>query len=237
MVANRLSVKPLSKLAGCDWVAERAFVQGLAEVSMTSATARWTSARRAARAAGARVLLPSRACLILEVDLLFFDTSSTYWETDWAPQELQQPDEAEAEHLAGEDAASTAPLVERGRRASPEAQQGSPPPICPRSSSGWPSARGSRCVDVFEPALTSNHPQGQRRSAWLEPRPRDLSWIVASPAHATAATRNAAAGTTSSGKAARVAREASAARLPRPLPRRGGQPARQTGPHRRRHRS
>ena len=33
MVSNRLSVKPLSKLAGCDWVAERAFVEGLAEVS------------------------------------------------------------------------------------------------------------------------------------------------------------------------------------------------------------
>ncbi len=33
MVANRLSVKPLSKLAGCDWVADRAFVDGLAEVS------------------------------------------------------------------------------------------------------------------------------------------------------------------------------------------------------------
>lgn len=28
MVANRLSVKPLSKLAGCAWVAERAFIEG-----------------------------------------------------------------------------------------------------------------------------------------------------------------------------------------------------------------
>src|SRR5215211_5913650 len=32
MVANRLSVKPLSKLAGCGWVAERAYVRGLAGV-------------------------------------------------------------------------------------------------------------------------------------------------------------------------------------------------------------
>ena len=28
MVANRLSVRPLSKLAGCEWVAERAFIEG-----------------------------------------------------------------------------------------------------------------------------------------------------------------------------------------------------------------
>ena len=33
MVANRLSVRPLSKLAGCGWVAERAYVPGLADVT------------------------------------------------------------------------------------------------------------------------------------------------------------------------------------------------------------
>ncbi len=33
MVANRLSVKPLSKLAGCSWVAKRAFICNLAEVT------------------------------------------------------------------------------------------------------------------------------------------------------------------------------------------------------------
>ena len=33
MVANRLSVKPLSKLAGCTWVKRRAFVEGLSDVS------------------------------------------------------------------------------------------------------------------------------------------------------------------------------------------------------------
>ncbi len=33
MVANRLSVKPLSKLAGCGWVAERAHVAGLPGVN------------------------------------------------------------------------------------------------------------------------------------------------------------------------------------------------------------
>jgi len=33
MVANRLSVKPLSKLAGCTWVTKRAFIDNLAEVT------------------------------------------------------------------------------------------------------------------------------------------------------------------------------------------------------------
>ncbi len=33
MVANRLSVKPPSQLAGCCWVRERAFIEGLQEVS------------------------------------------------------------------------------------------------------------------------------------------------------------------------------------------------------------
>lgn len=33
MVANRLSATPLSKLAGCSWVANRVFIPGLAEVN------------------------------------------------------------------------------------------------------------------------------------------------------------------------------------------------------------
>jgi hypothetical protein len=33
MVANRLSAQPLSKHAGCKWVAERVFIDGLAEVT------------------------------------------------------------------------------------------------------------------------------------------------------------------------------------------------------------
>src|SRR6266700_2681944 len=36
MVANRLSPTPLSKLAGCAWVAHRVFIDGLAEVDEDS---------------------------------------------------------------------------------------------------------------------------------------------------------------------------------------------------------
>jgi transposase len=50
--------------------------------------------------------------LDLEVDLLFFDTSSTYWETERLPEELRDDDLDDSDDQAGQ---ST--LTERGRRA------------------------------------------------------------------------------------------------------------------------
>src|ERR1019366_5666111 len=78
MVANRLSVKPLSKLAGCGWVAERAFVEGLAEVSDDACY---------------RAMDFLHAVLPALQELLFFDTTSTYWETDRLPDELIEEDD------------------------------------------------------------------------------------------------------------------------------------------------
>jgi hypothetical protein len=115
MVANRLSVKPLSKLAGCDWVAERAFVDGLAEVSDDACYRAMDFLHAALAALQERVFFAVASLLDLEVDLLFFDTSSTYWETDRVPDELQEED-----LLASEDehpAASDEPLGERAQRA------------------------------------------------------------------------------------------------------------------------
>jgi hypothetical protein len=114
MVANRLSVKPLSKLAGCDWVAERAFVQGLAEVSDDACYRAMDFLHAALPALQQRVFFSVASLLDLEVDLLFFDTSSTYWETDGRPDELQ--DEAGQADRADVDDDERA-LVERGRRA------------------------------------------------------------------------------------------------------------------------
>jgi hypothetical protein len=58
MVANGLSVRPLSKLAGCSWVAERAFIDGLAEVYDEACyRAMDFPVRDLAGAAGARLLL------------------------------------------------------------------------------------------------------------------------------------------------------------------------------------
>ena len=90
MVANRMSVKPLSKLAGCSWVAERAFIEGLAAVSVTMPATRAMDFLHAALPElQERVFFCVASLLDLEVELLFFDTSSTYWETDRLPEELQ----------------------------------------------------------------------------------------------------------------------------------------------------
>ncbi len=89
MVANRLSVKPLSKLAGCDWVAERAFVEGLPEVSDDACYRAMDFLHAVLPALQERVFFGVASLLDLEVDLLFFDSTSTYWETDRLPEELQ----------------------------------------------------------------------------------------------------------------------------------------------------
>ena len=104
MVANRLSVKPLSKLAGCGWVAERAFIEGLSEVSDDACYRAMDFLYAALEALQERMFFTVANLLDLEVDLLFFDTSSTYWETDRLPEELQEADdESDSEDKDGED--------------------------------------------------------------------------------------------------------------------------------------
>jgi len=93
MVSNRLSVKPLSKLAGCGWVRERAFIEGLAEVSDDECYRAMDFLHAALPELQERVFFTVANLLDLEVDLLFFDTTSTYWETDRLPDELQGEDE------------------------------------------------------------------------------------------------------------------------------------------------
>ena len=109
MVSNRLSVKPLSKLAGCEWVRKRAFIEGLAEVSDDECYRAMNFLRAALAQPQERVFFTVANLLDLEVDLLFFDTTSTYWETDRLPEELQEQDEESPED---EEAA----LAESGRR-------------------------------------------------------------------------------------------------------------------------
>jgi len=93
MVANRLSVRPLSKLAGCGWVAERAFIEGLAEVSDDECYRAMDFLHAALPELQERVFFTVASLLDLDVDLLFFDTSSTYWETDRLADELQEADD------------------------------------------------------------------------------------------------------------------------------------------------
>jgi hypothetical protein len=113
MVSNRLSVKPLSKLAGCDWVAERAFIEGLAEVSDDECYRAMDFLHAALAELQERVFFTVANLLDLEVDLLFFDTTSTYWETDRLPEELQDADDDGESAEPGEE--NSLPL-ESGRR-------------------------------------------------------------------------------------------------------------------------
>ncbi|MGH9071615.1 MAG: IS1634 family transposase, partial [Acidimicrobiales bacterium] len=106
MVANRLSPTPLSKLAGCDWVAKRAFVPELPEVSDEQCYRAMDFFLSALPEIQERVFFSVANLLNLEVDILFFDTSSTYWERDSADPALIE-DEEEGE--GDDDLASATP--------------------------------------------------------------------------------------------------------------------------------
>jgi hypothetical protein len=110
MVANRLSVKPLSKLAGCTWVARRVYVDGLAEVSDDACYRAMDFLTDALPELQEQVFFSVANLLNLEVDVLFFDTSSTYFELDRLADELAEDDD-------GEDDDEEEGLVESGIRA------------------------------------------------------------------------------------------------------------------------
>jgi Transposase DDE domain len=88
MVANRLSPTPLSKLAGCAWVANRVFIDGLAAVSDDACYRAMDFFLAALGELQEAVFFSVANLLNLEVDILFFDTSSTYWQTDTADDAL-----------------------------------------------------------------------------------------------------------------------------------------------------
>jgi hypothetical protein len=95
MVANRLSATPLSKLAGCAWVANRVFIDGLAAVSDDACYRAMDFFLDALPELQQEVFFAAANLLNLEVDLLFFDASSTYWERDSADPELLDEDAAD----------------------------------------------------------------------------------------------------------------------------------------------
>lgn len=105
MVANRLSPTPLSKLAGCAWVAQRVFIEGLAEVSEDACYRAMDFFLEALSELQEAVFFSVANLLNLEVDVLFFDTTSTYFERDSADPALIDDDDVatEAEEGAGEE--------------------------------------------------------------------------------------------------------------------------------------
>jgi len=112
MVANRLSVKPLSKLAGCSWVAKRAFIDNLAEVTDDQCYRAMDFLLDALGELQESVFFSVANLLNLEVDLLFFDTSSTYFETERIEDELVDDADDEGQEREEEDE----PLEEAGIR-------------------------------------------------------------------------------------------------------------------------
>jgi len=95
MVANRLSVRPLSKLAGCTWVARRVFIEGLEEVSDDACYRAMDFLLSALPELQEQVFFSVANLLNLEVDVLFFDTSSTYFELDRLADELEDGDDGD----------------------------------------------------------------------------------------------------------------------------------------------
>ena len=166
MVANRLSVKPLSKLAGCGWVAERAFVDGLAEVSEDACYRAMDRLHGALGGVQERVFFEVASLLDLEVDLLFFDTSSTYWETDGLPAELADDDQARRRRRRRAAAGRARPAQVRPQQG-PQAR-----PAAGRAGDGRHPPRDPRPrVDVPRQRVgPDDHPHRPRRPARLEPR-------------------------------------------------------------------
>ncbi len=100
MVANRLSPTPLSKLAGCSWVADRVFIDGLAEVSDDACYRAMDFFLTTLAELQEAVFFTVANLLNLEVDILFFDTSPTYWETDSTDDALLDDNDDRGDEVA-----------------------------------------------------------------------------------------------------------------------------------------
>jgi len=91
MVANR-ALEPLSKLACSKWVSERAWIQGLPELDEDSCYRSMDWLLEVQNELCEAVYFATADLLNLEVDLLFFDTTSTYFERDEPGQDVVDQD-------------------------------------------------------------------------------------------------------------------------------------------------
>jgi len=87
MVANR-ALEPLSKLAASKWVTERAWIAGLEELDEDACYRAMDWLLEVEDELAEAVYFATADLLNLEVDLLFFDTTSTYFERDEAEADL-----------------------------------------------------------------------------------------------------------------------------------------------------
>ena len=91
MVANR-ALEPLSKLAASKWVTERAWIGGLPELDEDSCYRSMDWLLEVQDELSEAVYFATADLLNLEVDLLFFDTTSTYFERDEPEQDVIDQD-------------------------------------------------------------------------------------------------------------------------------------------------
>jgi transposase len=85
LVANR-ALEPLSKLACSKWVTERAWIDGLAELDEDACYRAMDWLLEVEDELAEQVYFETADLLNLEVDLLFFDTTSTYFERETSDQ-------------------------------------------------------------------------------------------------------------------------------------------------------
>jgi hypothetical protein len=91
MVANR-ALEPLSKLAASKWVSERTWIQDLPELDEDSCYRCMDWLLEVQDELCEAVYFATADLLNLEVDLLFFDTTSTYFERDEPEQDIVDQD-------------------------------------------------------------------------------------------------------------------------------------------------
>jgi len=91
MVANR-ALEPLSKLAASKWVCERAWIDGLPELDEDACYRAMDWLLEVEDELAEQVYFETADLLSLEVDLLFFDTTSTYFERDEPEHDIVDED-------------------------------------------------------------------------------------------------------------------------------------------------
>ncbi|MGB8880739.1 MAG: IS1634 family transposase [Solirubrobacteraceae bacterium] len=91
MVANR-ALEPLSKLACSKWVSERAWINGLPELDEDACYRAMDWLLEIEDELAEQVYFETADLLNLEVDLLFFDTTSSYFERDEPEQDIVDED-------------------------------------------------------------------------------------------------------------------------------------------------
>ena len=119
LVANR-ALAPSSKLAATSWVAHDVHLPGLCESGCptTPATGRWTGSSPW-RTELARGVFDQVAHLLnLEVDLIFFDTTSTYFETEQADEPVWRDEHGRRVEPDSPSTNADAPADGAGRRPS-----------------------------------------------------------------------------------------------------------------------